>query len=224
MVKGRIQEVFSSVQGEGLYQGARQVFVRFFGCNLKCSFCDTPQHNFREYSSQELWEEMESLGKSCHSVSFTGGEPLLQTKFLKKIIEICRKESKRIYLETNGTLPHSLKEVIGRVDIVAMDFKLPSSTGEKEFWLEHEEFLRIAQEKEVFGKVVINKSTEVLDIEKLEEIIKRVNAEIPLVLQPDSEEQDDSLIMKIWGYKVYCQKHINKVLMLPRYHKLLVVR
>jgi len=224
MHKGKIAEVFASIQGEGLYQGVKQVFVRFFGCNLACTFCDTPQHNFREYSSQELWEEMELLSKSCHSISFTGGEPLLQTKFLKKIIEICRKESKRIYLETNGTLPYSLKEVISLVDIVAMDFKLPSSTGEKEFWPEHEEFLRIAREKDVFVKAVINKSTEMRDIERSVEIIKKVNADIPLVLQPDSEEQDDSLIMKIWGFKGYCQKHLNKVLMLSRYHKLLAVR
>jgi len=90
-VKGKIAEVFSSVQGEGLYFGEDQIFVRFFGCNLKCKFCDTPLDRFTEYEPAELLDELKLYHHDDRrTVSFTGGEPLLQRYFLK--------ESLRIYL------------------------------------------------------------------------------------------------------------------------------
>src|SRR3990167_4332799 len=125
MSKGKIAEVFSSIQGEGIYQGVSQVFVRFFGCNLNCRFCDTPLNNYQDYSLEELYSRIESLDKGCHSISFTGGEPLLQDDFLKEIMSWCKKGHKKTYLETNGMLMAALERVIDFTDIIAMDFKLP---------------------------------------------------------------------------------------------------
>jgi organic radical activating enzyme len=104
MIKGRISEVFESVQGEGLYFGEKQIFVRFFGCNLSCKFCDTKLNRFLEYEPQELFEELKLYQDVYHSISFTGGEPLLQKDFLKQVLQLTQKEGYKNYLETNGTL------------------------------------------------------------------------------------------------------------------------
>ena len=224
MLKGRIGEIFSSLQGEGIYQGEKQVFVRFFDCNLDCKFCDTPQDSFREYSVEELFAQIKALGKDCHSISFTGGEPLLQVDFLKEIIALCRQHRKKIYLETNGTLPDALEEIIDLVDIVAMDFKLPSSTQAGNFWFTHKKFLRIAAQKEVFVKAVICKFTEERDVQKATEIIKSVGMNIPLILQPNFFEQGEELTRKMEGYKKYCQRHLSDVRIIPQLHKVLYYR
>jgi 7-carboxy-7-deazaguanine synthase len=224
MLKGRISEIFSSIQGEGIYQGEKQVFVRFFDCNLHCRFCDTPQEDFKEYSAEELFRQINALDKDCHSISFTGGEPLLQVDFLREIIFLCRQNNQKIYLETNGTLPDALEEIIDLVDIVAMDFKLPSSTGAGNFWFAHKEFLKIAGKKEVFVKAVICDSTEESDIKKAAEIIKSSGPQIPLILQPNFSEQGETLARKMEAYKKYCQQYLSDVRILPQLHKILSVK
>ena len=121
MLKAKILEVFQSIQGEGKYVGVPQVFVRFFECNMHCVWCDTPYSigdsakttgKYKEYSLSELLAQVKSFGRDYHSVSITGGEPLLQTKFLKSFLPALRKNRLKIYLDTNGTLPRELKEVI----------------------------------------------------------------------------------------------------------------
>ncbi|MDP3143307.1 MAG: 7-carboxy-7-deazaguanine synthase QueE [Candidatus Omnitrophota bacterium] len=224
MVKGKISEIFSSIQGEGVYQGVKQVFVRFFGCNRNCIFCDTPQHKFKEYLAPELFKKIELEDRNYHSVSFTGGEPLLQKDFLKEIASFCKWHDKTVYLETNGTLPTALGEVIELVDIIAMDFKLPTSTGAGDLWQEHEKFLRIASKKEVLVKAVICKTTQETDIIKAVEILRSAEKDIPFILQPNSFDQDDDLITKMWGYKKYCQNYLSDVRISSRYHKILAVR
>ncbi|MFA6350638.1 MAG: 7-carboxy-7-deazaguanine synthase QueE, partial [Candidatus Omnitrophota bacterium] len=137
MVKGKITEIFDSVQGEGLYLGERQLFVRLHGCNMKCRFCDTKTTHYIEYHPQELLKELDMYENDYHSVSFTGGEPLMQKDFLKNALELTSRSGYKNYLETNGTLPAALSEVIQHIDIVAMDLKFPSSTGADAYWQTH---------------------------------------------------------------------------------------
>ena len=88
-MKAPIIEVFSSIQGEGLYIGKRQIFVRFAGCNLNCKYCDTSNSKMvfsgKEMSVTELHDKINNLiTPDFHSISFTGGAPLLQADFIKK--------------------------------------------------------------------------------------------------------------------------------------------
>ena len=80
-VKAEVSDIFSSVQGEGIFVGAKQIFVRFRQCNLACSFCDEPwQKEAKSYSSLELMTEVKYLDLNKgphHSISLTGGEPLM---------------------------------------------------------------------------------------------------------------------------------------------------
>lgn len=218
-MKGKITEVFDSVQGEGVYLGERQLFVRFFGCNLKCGFCDTPASYYKEYEPLELFDELKRYNNGFHSISFTGGEPLLQKDFLKEILQLTGKIGYRSYLETNGTLPEELEEVIDYIDIVAMDVKLPSSTGQKSFWEAHSRFLEIASKKEVVLKIVICKSTEEGDFKEAVDLIKRNNKYAVLVLQPNCFDYDDSMDNKLREFKSICIKEGLVACVIPQMHK-----
>ena len=216
-MKGKISEVFRSIQGEGLYQGVSQVFVRFFGCNLECSFCDTKLDSYEKKTAPELLDEIDSF-QNYHSLSITGGEPLLQIDFLKDLLKLVKKRKQKVYLETNGTLPENLGKVIDYTDIIAMDFKLPSSTGLESFWDKHQEFLGVAKEKKIFIKAVIGTSTVVEDIYKMIEIIKGAAKKTTLVLQP----QNPFEIMvktKLSGFEELCREEGLKVKIIPQMHK-----
>lgn len=186
--KAEITEVFSSVQGEGVFVGARQIFVRFKKCNLECEFCDTPNDGaIKEYSPAALLDEVKKLQDTKgphHSVSLTGGEPLVYWDFLAAFLPLLKKLKLKSYLETNGTLPNELAKIIDLIDIVAMDFKLPTSTGGRGYWKEHLEFLKVAAQKKVFIKTVITANTKKADIEAAVTLIKAVNRNIPFIMQP----------------------------------------
>src|SRR5271155_5573744 len=84
----RVVEVFSSLQGEGIRLGERQIFVRFGGCNLHCDYCDEPDTipvpSGKVWSALKLQREIAALARERPhvSVSWPGGEPLLHPAFL----------------------------------------------------------------------------------------------------------------------------------------------
>jgi organic radical activating enzyme len=222
-MKARIAEIFSSIQGEGIYLGEKQIFVRFFGCNLNCKFCDTKLDRFSEYEPQELFKEIELYQGNYHSISFTGGEPLLQKDFLAEVLKLTSKAGYKNYLETNGTLPGELESLINYLDIIAMDIKLPTSTGMGEFWGMHERFLKAAAKKEVFLKTVICASTKEEDLRKVSGLIKKVNPSVILVLQPDSQEERGLLQAKLESFKNICAEEKITACVVPQMHKIVGV-
>lgn len=203
-----VLEIFSSIQGEGLYVGARQIFVRFAGCNLSCAYCDTPasrsttpeicaiqdrvgEDEFRKVRNPldvdavvATVERFESEAPGHHSISLTGGEPLLQMPFLRELCPALQSNGRRIYLETNGTLVGAVEDLLKNIDIVAMDFKLESATGVEAETELHREFLSIAARKKVFVKAVVDASTPEEEIQECAAVIALVNRRISLVIQP----------------------------------------
>ena len=218
-----IIEVFRSLQGEGKYVGAPQVFVRFSGCNLACPWCDSAFARDvaagDPYSSDELWRKVQPLIRGAHSVSITGGEPLMQKDFLKKFLPVLQENRLRVFLETNGTLPGALREVLDGVDIIAMDFKLPTSNGGQEHWAAHDEFLTLAEEKDVFIKAVVSKKTGIVDIMNAVSIIAQHDPSIPFFLQPNFFEMDDELLLRCAELQQYCATYLTEVRVLPQVHK-----
>ncbi len=224
-MKGKISEVFDSIQGEGLYLGERQVFVRFFGCNLNCRFCDTKLTSFMEYDPKELYEELKIYSSNRHhSISFTGGEPLLQKDFLKEILKLTHKENLKNYLETNGTLPEALKEVIDYIHIVAMDLKLSSSTGLSNYWQAHRLFLEIAAKKEVFVKAVICDCTQEDDLLDGLKMIRESARHTILILQPDSGAKHSEMENKLKLFKDICRRERITTCVIPQVHKIAGVK
>jgi organic radical activating enzyme len=223
-MKARIVEVFDSIQGEGLYLGEKQIFVRFFGCNLSCSFCDTRPDRFMEYEPHELISELKLYNRKYHSISFTGGEPLLAKDFLKEVLQATSKDGHRHYLETNGTLHFELEDLIDYIDIVAMDVKLPSSSGMGNLWQQHRRFLEIASKKEVFLKAIIGASTEEAELQEVFKMIKEVRPATVLVLQPNSYDSGEVLDNKINRCKDLCAQNNIVACVIPQIHKIAGIR
>ncbi|MBQ8168818.1 7-carboxy-7-deazaguanine synthase QueE [bacterium] len=219
----RIKEIFDSIQGEGPYIGYKQLFVRFCNCNLKCNYCDTefaPDEYFEDFTPQELADYIKKFN-NYHSISLTGGEPLLSTEFLKEFLPLVN--NSKIYLETNATLADKLAEVIDFVDIIAADIKLESATGIKDTLKFHDKFFEIAKQKECFAKIVFNDKITDQEIFDSCELANKYNFEI--ILQPAMDKD------KMTVTSDFCEKILNhflkmhsKTRLIPQVHKFLNVR
>lgn len=230
MKTARILEVFRSIQGEGRYAGLPQVFVRLFECNMHCVWCDTPhsigdgRREYKEIDMQALSAQVDGLYAGCHSVSITGGEPLLQDEFLKGFCRALKRTKKKVYLDTNGTLPAALKKIIKDVDIIAMDIKLPSSTKDKAYWKEHLEFLKIARRKEVFIKLVVSLDTDPQEIVKAARLAASVDPKILFILQPNYLDLKKGVVEKCVQYQELCAAYLKDVRIMPQVHKFMKLR
>lgn len=110
-----VQEIFPTLQGEGLYAGWPAVFVRLGGCNLACEFCDTEFESFEEVALSEVVSRVQSAAFAGAEklVVITGGEPLRQN--ITPLCEALIARGYRVQIETNGTLFRALPDA---VDIV----------------------------------------------------------------------------------------------------------
>ena len=97
----RINDIFYSLQGEGHNTGRAAVFVRFAGCNLRCSFCDTEFDTYREMIDEEILAAIS--GYPARFVVLTGGEPTLQVD--EAFIELLHQHGYEVAMESNGTRP-----------------------------------------------------------------------------------------------------------------------
>ena len=139
----KVVEKFTSINGEGTRAGELAVFVRFKGCNLRCSYCDTMWANEADCSyEEETPEEITNyvLATGIRNVTLTGGEPLLQ-KDIRKLIYLLLQAGLRVEIETNGAV--RLSEFCEERPIFTMDYKLPSSGCEEHMIAENMELLEI---------------------------------------------------------------------------------
>jgi organic radical activating enzyme len=245
--EAHIFEIFSSIQGEGLYLGERQIFIRFLMCNLACAYCDSvdslvPQktfkveetpgkRDFKLYNNPVTIDQLNTFIQHFnkqpnlhHSVSITGGEPLLQVDFLKNFIPKIKENKIKIYFETNGTMPDRLSEIIDLVDIIAMDIKLASITGASDRLQEHKKCLETAKDKDVFVKIVFGKQSMPIEIENAAKMIAGVNKEIPLVLQPVTpirEIKHGPSAEQILSFHSIAKRHLSDVRVIPQVHKII---
>lgn len=183
-MKAKINEIFSSVQGEGAFVGYKQLFIRFCDCNLNCEYCDTEFENGIEYTPDKLYEKITSDYdlNTFHSVSLTGGEPLLNVNFLAEFLRICKSNDfPIIYLETNATLADELIKVKPYIDIISADIKLKSATGLDTKGL-HDRFFVQCAGIETFVKIVFDENITNDEIVSCCKMAQKYN--FPLILQP----------------------------------------
>jgi organic radical activating enzyme len=212
-VAANLVEIFSSVQGEGAHVGRSTLFVRFGGCDLRCRWCDSPHTwkparrcrfevergsgNFEERENPvdlgDVCAAAERLDVASHAfVSLTGGEPLLQPEAVREVATALRARGPRIHLETHGLAPAALERVVEQIDLVCMDWKLPSDVewadsarSADDFDALHAEFLGIAlRAPEAVVKVVVTPASTDAEIDAVAARMAEIAPEVPLVLQP----------------------------------------
>jgi len=202
--EGPLIEVFSSIQGEGLMVGCRQIFLRLAGCNLDCAYCDTPFAPTAECLVEEspgagtfralpnpvslptllaiLDDWLRRMPGVHHSLSLTGGEPLLHSELLENWLpELARLLP--LHLETNGTLPEALAPLLPHLSFISMDLKLASVTGVPTPWEIHRSFLEVSRNKSGQAKAVAGPETSVEEIKTAALLLRETAPEWPLILQ-----------------------------------------
>ncbi len=202
-------EIFSAIQGEGPRTGERHLFVRFLHCDMKCAYCDTPACHTpldswrlertpgrRDFERRSNPEPLASLcdivnlalrGPVRHAaVSLTGGEPLLQPWAIRDLAPVARAAGARVLLETDANLDGAFDSVRDCIDIVSMDWKIPSATGEEVRKDAHVRILDHARGIETYVKAVFAGSTPDHEILDAARTVARVRPEIPFILQPVS--------------------------------------
>jgi organic radical activating enzyme len=204
---GYCAEVFHSIQGEGLYVGVLQIFIRTAGCGLSCTYCDTVWTRERiaeclvrvsgrtlsfsnPVSAAALVPLVIDIARDIggiHSVSLTGGEPLEQAEFVTSLIHGIRHAGLPIYLETNGLSVGAAKQVAPLVDIVSLDIKLPSLCGGGDLLPIYERVLPIFGRGELFCKIVVAGGFERREFSEALRLLSGYNTGIPLVIQPATE-------------------------------------
>lgn len=175
----KIVEKFTSINGEGKHAGELAVFIRFPGCNLRCSYCDTMWANEIDVKTQE--QSLEDISRyiiesGANHVTVTGGEPLLQ-KDAPKLFEEIHRIGKKIEIETNGSV--DITPYIENNSYVkfTMDYKMPSSAMEDRMLISNLGKLRPQDTlKMVCGS---NK-----DLEKVLEILPLVQDGVTIFLSP----------------------------------------
>lgn len=172
----RVNEIFKSIDGEGLRTGELTTFIRLAGCNLRCSYCDTcyalKNSNGTEMSVDEIVKKAKKM--DYRNITLTGGEPLIHKDVDSLISKLCE-NGFYVNIETNGSVPID-KYILNKNILITMDYKVPSSGVEKSMNLSNLEKLRA---NDVL-KFVIGKG----DFERVEQVIKNHSIKSYIYLSP----------------------------------------
>lgn len=244
-----LDEVFLSLQGEGMEVGRPQLFLRLGGCPLRCTYCDTPRSwvardQFEVHLSgstqrrdnpldaeglQLLLEEIlgeHRLDPTDVMLSVTGGEPLQQTNFLRSWLP---QWPGAILLETAGVAADALASVLPAVDLLSVDWKLHSTLREGMELLERESCLDAAAAAVVRTQVKLVLTADTADVEvtaALKEIARRL-PQVVVFLQPVTPFGNGPLPPSAEQLLAWSLQHRELPLdlrVLPQIHPLLGVR
>ncbi len=242
MQDAQICEVFSSIEGEGLNAGIPAVFIRFAGCNLECSYCDTQYARTAgetavihlgstqtEQSNPVALDRIAGIVRehfgSVGTVVLTGGEPLLQASAVAGLARILRMSGFRLHLETNGTLPAALEEVRDLIDFVSMDLKMPSTQGGRWFGEQHCEFLKRLEGIDAAVKIILTDEVSMPEFTAGLDLVARVNRHIPILLQPAYLEGSPALSgASLIRFQRVAAERLSDVRISAQLHKVLNLR
>lgn len=182
----KVVEIFGSIEGEGKRAGHPCTFIRLSGCNLRCSYCDTPYsygcETDKEMTYQEVIAEVKKIG--IPMVTVTGGEPLIHED-IELLLEGLCKAGFQVNVETNGSI--DIRGKINRLKypqaFFTIDYKSPSSKMNKHMFLEN---IKMARHADVLKFVVGSKE----DLEKALEVINEYKPMAQIYFSP------------VWG-KIY---------------------
>lgn len=181
-----VNEIFYSIDGEGLRTGELAIFIRLSGCNMNCSYCDTKyalKKNSGTYMSiDEILVEISKY--NCKNITLTGGEPLL-FKESGDLIEKLLEKGYKVNIETNGSI--DITKYLGKC-LITMDYKLPSSNMEK--------YMKLSNLEKLTENDVLKFVTEESDFEKIEEILKKYDLKCYVYISPIFEKVEPYQIVE----------------------------
>ncbi|MHB8598516.1 MAG: 7-carboxy-7-deazaguanine synthase QueE [Ktedonobacteraceae bacterium] len=185
-----VMEIYRSIQGEGTLMGVPTTFVRFFACNLRCSWCDTKYSwsvreggTWEQITAQEVVRRVQGL--NARHVVLTGGEPTLQRE-LAVLAQLLKDSGHHLTVETNTTL--FPERVVSLIDLWSLSPKLDSA-GES--YLRHsiiERFLGALRIDQQQWKFVVRDDSDEQQLRNLLQYypLFREN-QIPIILQPEGD-------------------------------------
>lgn len=188
----RVCEIFKSIQGEGDVIGTPSLFVRMYGCNLTCTWCDTKyswinQQKAKEgieyvnMSSKQILDSLSDYG-DVSLVTITGGEPLLQP--LDDLIGALYESGYKVLIETNGTITPS-KEMIKQASIWSVSPK----TSNAGFLIKYGKIDWLSDVRDYYLKFVITDPRK--DIAEILAFLDARDIEHSrVILQPDGMRED----------------------------------
>jgi len=201
----KVNNIFKSIQGEGLHIGRPASFIRLAGCNLKCTWCDT-KYAFEDGKEMTIEQILEEVAGS-QLVVITGGEPLIQD--ISELVKALASYAHEVHVETNGTIPpyHDYRYTAHFV----VSPKLPSSG----MWihLNKDALKKFRATKKAEFKFVI---ADYKDFMAMYNIVGELKL-LPCVLQPINNSKSVAKKIIKWVYK----HHALSARVLPQYHRYL---
>lgn len=232
--RARVSEIFTSIEGEGIFVGKKTLFIRFSGCHLKCRWCDTkyalPLDSGTEYQIDEIEDLIiRELQPFTYKVNFTGGEPLLQTDAVIKLADFIKKQTNlKTYIESSCFDSELFSKVLPYIDICKIEFKTDDSkVVENEVYdsliLNEIKCLELAVEsnKTTYIKIVVTNST---NLESFKNLVYNISKKIRpsdivgFIIQP-SHGVDQPTVNKLLDTYDIVQSMFPEVRIIPQLHK-----
>lgn len=218
--KLRIAEIFTSIQGEGIWVGTPSTFVRVSGCNLRCRWCDTPYASWTpEGPTLTLAEILERIPADPRHVVLTGGEPMLFDA-IEPLVAQLKQSGYVLTVETAGTVFRSLD-----IDLFSISPKLSNSTPDGEWRIRHEEtrqsadvVARLMSAAPYQLKFVIDPEGDGSDLAEVQELVSQLKADPDRVLvmaegtDPETLHRRERLLVPIClreGWRLTPRFHVD---------------
>lgn len=236
----QLSEVFTSIEGEGIFLGTKTLFVRMAGCHLKCYWCDTAYALAMDSGTSYSIDNAKRLISKClqpntFKVNFTGGEPLIQYEAIMELAKFVKDKGLRTCLESSCYDARRFAKVIPDIDICKVEFKMSNSkvvdiNSYVELLNNEIECLKIAvkhRTKTTFIKVVVTNSTDIGEFKRL----------VRLIFESLSSPEDISgfIIQPVYGFDEISAKALldfydivysfyHNVRIIPQIHKAIGAR
>jgi len=234
----KVSEIFTSIEGEGIFFGTKTMFVRLAGCPFKCHWCDTPYalpiDSGVNYSIDEVKRIISmNLQPNTYKVNFTGGEPLVQYESVIELAKFASQIGLRVYLESSCYDAKRFAKVLPYINICKVEIKLRDSkiVDEKQYnnLIENElGCLRhaINSNKTTYIKVVVTNSSNLNEFKHIvHEVfnIARPSELAGFIIQP-SYTVDEPTLDVLFGFYDTVYPIYDQVRIIPQLHKIIGAR
>jgi len=214
----KVHEIFESICGEGPVIGVPAIFIRLYGCNLKCDFCDTKQDDFYDISVNDVSEAISASVNGTRVVCWTGGEPTIQLNEMLRTISLLKTSGFDFdhIVETNGTII-TADIVKANKDKISVWIISPKDNQTAKYWI-----TAIHDDKTLVNMIHLKFVISSFDELPSELGNMRFYVQPKLTVDGDSDPVSafKSLVEQMWKFIVI----VPNVVILPQLHKIMGVR